>query len=102
MDGFLLFVLSVGPIVGVTAGFAWAATRARRRGLGGSLVGPFQEMWDPGAARTRIEIEIRAEQRAPAPSPGDPPDTDGVRPDTDASRRVRAESEACEPGQSIP
>ncbi|MEU2253802.1 hypothetical protein [Nocardia xishanensis] len=77
MDGFLLFVISVGPIVLITGGFAWATTRARRRGIGGvSVIGPFQDMWDPGAARTQIEIEIQAEQTAPAPSPGDPPDAD--------------------------
>ncbi|MGV9818553.1 hypothetical protein [Nocardia xishanensis] len=77
MDGFLLFVISVGPIMLITGGFAWATTRARRRGVGGvSVIGPFQDMWDPGAARTQIEIEIQAEQAMPAPSPGDPPDSD--------------------------
>ncbi|MGV9611040.1 hypothetical protein [Nocardia xishanensis] len=79
MDGFLLFVISVGPIVLITGGFAWATTRARRRGIGGvSVIGPFQDMWDPGAARTQIEIEIeiQAEQAVPAPSPGDAPDSD--------------------------
>ncbi|MEV0032211.1 hypothetical protein [Nocardia sp. NPDC050793] len=76
MDGFLLFVISVGPMVLITGGFAWATTRARRRGIGGaSVIGPFQDMWDPGAARTQIEIEVQAEQAAPAPSPGDPPDS---------------------------
>ncbi|MGW4738523.1 hypothetical protein [Nocardia xishanensis] len=40
------------------------------------MIRPFQDMWDPGAARTQIEIEIQAEQAAPAPSPGDPPDSD--------------------------
>ncbi|WP_253814859.1 hypothetical protein [Nocardia amikacinitolerans] len=78
MDGFWLFLLSVVPVVLVPLGFAWAVTRARRRGLGGSVVGPFQEMWDPGAVRTRVEIEVRAEQKAPAPSPGDPLSSDGA------------------------
>ncbi|WP_067845702.1 hypothetical protein [Nocardia lijiangensis] len=73
MNGVVLFLLSVVPLVLVPLGFAWAVTRARRRGLGGSIVGPFQEMWDPGGARTRIDIEIQSEQEAPAPSPGDPP-----------------------------
>ncbi|WP_036571584.1 hypothetical protein [Nocardia sp. BMG51109] len=73
MDGFLLFLLSVGPIVLITGGFAWVTTRARRRGLGVSVIGPFQDIWDPGAGRTVLEIEVRAELRAPAPSPDDPP-----------------------------
>ncbi|MFB8003894.1 hypothetical protein [Nocardia sp. NPDC056000] len=47
--------------------------RARRLRLGGgSVVGPFQEMWDPGARRTQIQVEVRAVQAAPAPSPDDP------------------------------
>ncbi len=44
-DLLVLFAM-IGPL----AVFGWAAVRARRRGLGGSFVGPFQEMFDPGAA----------------------------------------------------
>ena len=58
----------------VLAGFAWPAERARRRGSGHSLMAPFEEIWDPGAHRTHIEVQVRAERRSPAPSPGDPPD----------------------------
>ncbi|WP_433733320.1 hypothetical protein ACQP0C_13825 [Nocardia sp. CA-129566] len=72
MDGFLLFLISVTPLILVPVGIAWAANRARRRGLGGSVVGPFQEMWDPGALRTEIEIQVQAERKAPTPSPDDP------------------------------
>ncbi|MGW0049291.1 hypothetical protein [Nocardia cyriacigeorgica] len=72
VDGFLLFVVSVVPIALVPAGFAWAVTRARHRRLGRSFVGPFQETWDPGSRRTQVEIQVRAEQKAPLPSPGDP------------------------------
>ncbi|MDR6592503.1 hypothetical protein ACFFSW_25630 [Saccharothrix longispora] len=55
------------------AGFAWYAVRARRSGGGQSLVSPFQEIWDPVAHRTSIEIRAEAERTPQTPSPGDPP-----------------------------
>ncbi|MBH0780306.1 hypothetical protein [Nocardia bovistercoris] len=79
MSGLLLFVATVGPMVLITGGFGLAVTRAQRRGLGPTVIGPFQDMWDPSAARTQVEIEIRAEQKAPTPSPGDPPSDEGPR-----------------------
>ncbi|MEU0539577.1 hypothetical protein ABZ319_06880 [Nocardia sp. NPDC005978] len=45
--------------------------------MGGSFVGPFQEMFDPGAARAQIVIEEMAEAPDPADS-GDPDDDDGL------------------------
>ncbi|WP_336873507.1 hypothetical protein [Rhodococcus qingshengii] len=65
-DLLLLFAM-FGPLTV----FGWAAVRAKRRGLGGSFVGPFQEMFDPGAARAQVVIEQIAEQPDPADS-GDP------------------------------
>ncbi|MGW5385637.1 hypothetical protein [Nocardia sp. NPDC003963] len=67
----LLLVVIIGPLVL----FGWAALRAKHRGLGGSFAGPFQEMFDPGAARAQIVIEERAELPDPADS-GDPDDDD--------------------------
>ncbi|MEU1527128.1 hypothetical protein ABZ413_33565 [Nocardia rhamnosiphila] len=55
--------------------FGWAAIRAKHRWLGGSFVGPFQEMFDPAAARAQIVIEERAELPDPADS-GDPDNDD--------------------------
>jgi len=54
------------------AGFAWYAVRARRAGSGQSLLAPIEEMWDPIAHRTNIEIQIEAERTPETPSPGDP------------------------------
>jgi hypothetical protein len=55
------------------AGFAWYAVRARRSGSGQSLLAPIEEIWDPIAHKTNIEIQIEAERSPEAPSPGDPP-----------------------------
>ncbi|WP_405182845.1 hypothetical protein OG225_18495 [Nocardia sp. NBC_01377] len=63
----LLLIVTIGPL----ALFGWAALRAKHRGLGGSFVGPFQEMFDPGATRAQIVIEEIAELPDPAES-GDP------------------------------
>ena len=57
----------------VPAGYAWLGRRARRRGIGGSLMAPFEEIWDPRAHRTHIEVQVTAGRAAPAPAPGDPP-----------------------------
>ena len=54
-------------------GVAGLGRRARRRGIGGSLMAPLEEIWDPRAHRTHIEVQVLAERAAPAPAPGDPP-----------------------------
>lgn len=66
----LLSVLAVGTVLG---GLPWLAARVRRRGIGGEVLGPFEEMWHPAAVRARQEIDVQVELRVPAPSPGDPP-----------------------------
>ncbi|QFZ18182.1 hypothetical protein [Saccharothrix syringae] len=66
-------LLQVLAFLSVPAGFAWFATRARRSGSGHSLMAPFEEIWDPGAHRTHLEVQVREDRRAPTPSPGDPP-----------------------------
>jgi hypothetical protein len=55
------------------AGFAWYAVRARRCGSGQSLLAPIEEIWDPIAYKTNIEIQIEAERSPETPAPGDPP-----------------------------
>jgi hypothetical protein len=54
-------------------GFAWFAVRVRRRGSGHSMVAPFEEIWDPGAHNTHLEIQVGEDRAAKTPSPGDPP-----------------------------
>lgn len=42
------------------AGFTWYALRARRTGSGQSLMAPFEEIWDPVAHRTNVEVHAEA------------------------------------------
>lgn len=56
------------------AGFAWYAARARRAGVGQSLLAPIEEIWDPISHKTNIEIQVEAERSLETPSPGDPPE----------------------------
>ncbi|MFW3172445.1 hypothetical protein [Geodermatophilus sp. CPCC 206100] len=72
MDEVLLAVEVVAALVLVPAGYALLGRRARRRGIGGSLFAPLEEVWDPTAHRTNVEVSIQAESPAPAPLPGDP------------------------------
>ena len=54
-------VAGVGSMVGAVAGiavlafvaicYAWLAIRARRRRLGHSFMGPFEDLWNPAARR---------------------------------------------------
>ncbi|MFD7658508.1 hypothetical protein ACFV4N_31425 [Actinosynnema sp. NPDC059797] len=65
----MTFFAQVAVLLGVPAGFAWFAVRARRLGGGHSFLAPFEEIWDPGAHRTHVEVQVREERRAPSPGP---------------------------------
>ncbi|WP_067564213.1 hypothetical protein [Nocardia acidivorans] len=71
MDSVVALALAISPIVLFAAAFELIVHRARRRGIGGSVVGPFQEMWDPGSLRAQLTVETQAEEAAPNPSPDD-------------------------------
>lgn len=55
------------------AGLAWVSYRARSRGVGGSVLGAFDEIWHPAGHRHRVEIQLQDQRKTPIPSPGDPP-----------------------------
>ncbi len=57
----------VAALVAVPVAVALLGRRARRRGIGGSVLAPLEEIWDPVANRTNIEVQVQAEQAAPAP-----------------------------------
>jgi hypothetical protein len=67
----LAVILSVAVVGAVLAGCAALAARVRRGGTGGSVLGPFEDLWHPAAQRARLEVETQQEQPAPAPEPGD-------------------------------
>ena len=68
-----LLLGGVAALVLVPAGYLWLGRRARRRGLGHSVMAPLEEIWDPTSHRTNVEIHVLAEREAPAPAPGDRP-----------------------------
>ena len=61
----LVFVCCVAAVLGA---LAWLGVRGRRRGVGGEVMGPFEEMWHPAATRYRAEIRVQAERMVPLPS----------------------------------
>jgi hypothetical protein len=71
MDAVLPF-LAVGVPGLILVGYAWLATRARRRGLGPTFLGPFEDMWHPAARRTEAVVQAEAEAGPTRPAPGDP------------------------------
>ena len=58
---------------------AWVLLRlarwARRRGIGGALMGPAEEIWHPNAREFRFVIEADAQHEVARPPAGDPPTT---------------------------
>lgn len=71
MTAFLAFLATAAGVALVAAGLVWLGRRVRRRGVGGEVMGPFEEIWHPAAHRARLEIEVREERMVPLPSPDD-------------------------------
>jgi hypothetical protein len=66
-----ILLLSLAVVAGFLGLLGWAAARSRRRGIGASMMGPFEEMWRPTAAESRIEIQLQQERKRPIGSPDD-------------------------------
>jgi hypothetical protein len=71
IDGFWILPVSLGLVVVLLVLLHRAAARARRRGISGSMLGPFDEMYRPTAYATHIEIQEQNERKKPIPSPDD-------------------------------
>lgn len=65
------FVMVAGGFAVIMGGFMWLASRIRRRGLGGAVMGPIDEVYHPQAHRARFDQQVEAEAVAPTPSPDD-------------------------------
>lgn len=64
---FLAFVMVAGGFGTVMGAMVWLARRVRRRGVGGGLMGPLDEIYHPAAHRFRAEIQVApTEGRLPA------------------------------------
>ncbi len=68
-------ILAAVAVLGVFAAFLYGMVRlgnwARRRGVGGEVMGPFEEIWHPAAREFRFEIRIQDERKVPLPSADD-------------------------------
>jgi len=71
IDGIWVLFVGMALVGGFLALLAWAAARARRRGISGSMMGPFEEMWHPAAAESHLEIQVQTERKKPLPSSDD-------------------------------
>ncbi|MEU4394533.1 hypothetical protein [Kribbella sp. NPDC023855] len=71
MGGIWILLVSLAAVGGLLGLLAWAAARSRRRGIGASMMGPFEEMWHPTAAESRVELRVQNERKSPLPSPED-------------------------------
>jgi len=71
IDGIWILFVSLAVVAGFLALLAGAAARARRRGISGSMMGPFDQLWHPAAAESHLELQVEAERKKPLPSPDD-------------------------------
>ncbi|WP_329017105.1 hypothetical protein OG271_11985 [Micromonospora rifamycinica] len=72
MDVIVALLIVVGSLAMILAGCAWLALRVRRSSVGARLIGPIDEIYHPGAHRSRQEIHMQ-DQRMEAPSSIGPP-----------------------------
>jgi hypothetical protein len=53
------------------AGYCWLAKRIMRAGVGGALMGPLDEVWNPGRHKFREVVEVQEQRMEPVEAPGD-------------------------------
>jgi hypothetical protein len=71
IDDIWILLVSLAVVAGFLGLLAWASARSRRRGIGASMMGPFEEMWLPTAAESRIELRLQQDRKKPIGSPDD-------------------------------
>jgi hypothetical protein len=65
------FLMVAGGFAVIMGSFMWLAASLRRRGLGGSVMGPIDEIYHPSAQRSRFDLQVQDERGAQPPSPDD-------------------------------
>jgi hypothetical protein len=65
-----LLVVAAGFAI-ILGAFMWLASTMRRRGLGGAVMGPLDEVYQPNAHRSRFDLQVQEEVGSPAASPDD-------------------------------
>lgn len=71
----LLLLLVSAVIVMIAFFFSRAPIEKKYESSGGGLGGAFDAVWSPSAHEAGIERDRQTQRTAPAPAPGDPPDT---------------------------
>lgn len=71
----VLLLLVSAVIVMIAFGFSKVPIEKKYETSGGGLGGAFDAVWSPTAHEAGIERDRQTQRTAPAPSPGDPPDT---------------------------
>ncbi|MEU1362874.1 hypothetical protein ABZ356_23885 [Micromonospora zamorensis] len=66
----LIFLVFAGCVAAILGILWWLASRVRRRGIGGEVMGPFDEIWHPAAHRFRSEIRVQDARAVPMPPRG--------------------------------
>lgn len=100
MDDLLPFLVFAGALAAVLGGFAWLASRVRRRGLAGAAMqaamASYDEAFRVTAHDSYYEIQAQTERQAPMATPDDPwrpvRDRPGSRPSSQpksGSARIR-------------
>ncbi|WP_433127779.1 hypothetical protein ACQPWW_33425 [Micromonospora sp. CA-240977] len=70
MADVLIFLVFAGCVAAVLGILWWLASRVRSRGIGGEVMGPFEEIWHPAAHRFRAEIRVQESRTVPTPPQG--------------------------------
>ena len=71
MAEFLAFMMVATGFAVIMGAFVWLASTMRRRGIGGAVMGPIDEVYQPNAHRSRFDLQVQEEVGAAASSPDD-------------------------------
>ncbi|MBM0277053.1 hypothetical protein [Micromonospora tarensis] len=70
MGDVLILLTFASCLATILASLWWLGARVRRRGVGGEVMGPFEEIWHPAAHRYRAEIRVQETRMVPLPPQG--------------------------------
>lgn len=70
----VLFIGAVSMLLGIRA-YSRKPVEEKYERAGGGLGGAFDAVWSPTAHEAGLERDRQTQRTAPAPSPGDPPDS---------------------------
>jgi hypothetical protein len=72
VSSWIVLLALVAGFAAILGAFVLLARHVRRSGVGGGIMGPIDEIYQPTAYRFRQEIQVQEERMVPMPSPADP------------------------------